>query len=358
MIGSVAGILGVALFQACLSRSWYRRAFWTTTLLQVAAATVDIVIVQRWNRRVGISDRVFYILGGSMLQEVVYMLDFMPAVVLISKLCPPGVESTVYALLAGFANFGFSVASALGALAIDLFGIRARAPCDFGKLAWLIFAAKMVLPLLTVPLTFLLIPDARMTDDLVGALTPAGVGVGGGGGGAGGGGGGGGRGGGGGGAGWPPGSACRPHVGRLANGQTAGCCWAHVGVRGGADGKRRRVEDKKTKACGIGAARDGQDDMRNHTHSYHREIQRLNTYAGRTRTVKKKERNAPDAHAQHRKRQHMLEKRKGGRRHTTQTRRAQRILGLYANDRESTSLGLTLNSTRAPKHVQVTTPEV
>ena len=34
------------------------------------------------------------------------MLDFMPMVVLTSKLCPSKMESTVYALLAGYQNFG------------------------------------------------------------------------------------------------------------------------------------------------------------------------------------------------------------------------------------------------------------
>lgn len=175
MVGSIAGVVGVSLFQMILSRTWYRRAFWTTTLLQVVAAIVDIAIVERWNRRAGISDKVFYLLGDTIIQEVVLMLDWMPAIVLTSKLCPLGVESTVYALLAGFQNFGSSVASALGVLALDVGGIKTPddALCDFSNLTWLIIIGHMVLPLLTIPLTFWLIPNARMTDDLVGGLPMA-----------------------------------------------------------------------------------------------------------------------------------------------------------------------------------------
>eukprot|EP00168_Porphyra_purpurea_P015110 TRINITY_DN4528_c0_g1_i1.p2 TRINITY_DN4528_c0_g1~~TRINITY_DN4528_c0_g1_i1.p2 ORF type:complete len:165 (-),score=73.77 TRINITY_DN4528_c0_g1_i1:259-708(-) len=97
-------------------------------------------------------------------------MDFMPEIVLISKLCPPGMESTVYAMLAGFANFGSAVASSIGALAIDQFDIQTPAdgPCDFSNMTWLIIVSHVILPLLTVPLTFLLIPNARMTDDLLG----------------------------------------------------------------------------------------------------------------------------------------------------------------------------------------------
>lgn len=174
MIGSIAGIAGVAAFQVFLSRTWFRRAFWTTTVLQVVAAGVDIVLVLRLNRRLGISDRLFFILGNSMLQETVFMLDWMPSVVLISKLCPRGVESTVYALLSGFANYGHAVASSLGALAIDVARIKTppRGRCDFDNLPLLLVVGHVVLPLLTIPLTWVLIPNARMTDDVLGASPP------------------------------------------------------------------------------------------------------------------------------------------------------------------------------------------
>lgn len=71
IIGSLFGMLGVSLFQMILSKRTYRLAFWSTTVLQVAAAIIDIAIVMRWNLRIGISDKLFYVLGDSMLQEVV-----------------------------------------------------------------------------------------------------------------------------------------------------------------------------------------------------------------------------------------------------------------------------------------------
>lgn len=95
-----------------------------------------------------------------------------PSVVLTSKLCPIGVESTVYALLAGFSNFGRSVGSSLGVLALDIAGIETprTGACNFDNLPLLLIISHVVLPLLTVPLTFVLIPKAKMTDDLVGGL--------------------------------------------------------------------------------------------------------------------------------------------------------------------------------------------
>lgn len=71
MVACVAGGVGVSIFQTCLSRTWYRRAFWVTTAVEVVAAAVDISLVNRWNLRLGISDKLFYVLGDSMLESVV-----------------------------------------------------------------------------------------------------------------------------------------------------------------------------------------------------------------------------------------------------------------------------------------------
>ena len=49
----------------------------------------------------------------------------MPAIILTSKLCPKNMESTVYALLAGFQNFGQSIAQSLGLALQDILGIHA-----------------------------------------------------------------------------------------------------------------------------------------------------------------------------------------------------------------------------------------
>lgn len=46
IIGALFGLLGTALFQVLLSRTWIRLAFWSTTVVSCVAAVVDIVIVQ------------------------------------------------------------------------------------------------------------------------------------------------------------------------------------------------------------------------------------------------------------------------------------------------------------------------
>merc|ERR1740138_962663 len=106
-----------------------------------------------------------YMLGDAIIQNVIVMMNFMPAVTLTSKLCPKGAEATVYALLAGFQNFGGQVARSLGSYVMDYSGIKTTVPCDFSALPMVLFITHMVIPLVCVPLTFVLIPDAYFSTD-------------------------------------------------------------------------------------------------------------------------------------------------------------------------------------------------
>lgn len=88
LVGSLAASIGVVAFQTFLSRGKFRTAFWTTCVIKVAASVFDIIIVKRLNIQWGIPDKFMYLLGDAIIFQVAYMLDFMPAVVLTSKVCP------------------------------------------------------------------------------------------------------------------------------------------------------------------------------------------------------------------------------------------------------------------------------
>ena len=53
------------------------------------------------------------------------MLDWMPGIILTSKLCPKHMESTVYAMLAGFQNFGQTIAMTLGLALTEIMKVNA-----------------------------------------------------------------------------------------------------------------------------------------------------------------------------------------------------------------------------------------
>lgn len=75
-------------------------------------------------------------------------------------------EASVYALLASYQNLGGNVARSIGVALIDFLHINTE-KCQFQSLPTAIFIAHVALPILIVPLVFVLIPDAKMTDDLL-----------------------------------------------------------------------------------------------------------------------------------------------------------------------------------------------
>ncbi|KAJ1491355.1 hypothetical protein T484DRAFT_1774838 [Baffinella frigidus] len=94
-------------------------------------------------------------------------------------------ESKTYALLAGFQNFGgqvssqigiyatqasgisTTVSSQIGIYATQASGISTTVPCNFDNLSTLVVVSHCLLPLLAIPLTFVLIPDKLMTEKII-----------------------------------------------------------------------------------------------------------------------------------------------------------------------------------------------
>ncbi len=72
----------------------------------------------------------------------------------------------MYALLASYQNLGSSIARCLGVALIEMLQIKTDT-CQFQQLPLAIFIAHVALPLCVVPLVFVLIPDAKMTDNLL-----------------------------------------------------------------------------------------------------------------------------------------------------------------------------------------------
>lgn len=164
---SVFVVLGSSVFNAYMSNWTYRRALVTTQMLSTAVSLVDVVQFMRWNRRWGIPDGAF-MLGKHAVGSTCGMLNFMPMAILTSKLCPKSVESTVFALLAGFSNFGGVVSKYLGASALELIGMGniGKGPVDDFQNAWKACLINACAPLLVLVLMPLLVPDARISDPL------------------------------------------------------------------------------------------------------------------------------------------------------------------------------------------------
>jgi BT1 family len=109
-----------------------------------------LLLVTHTNRTLGIDDR-WFALGDSLILTVMGQLTFMPVLVLAARLCPPGIEATLFALLMSVLNLSGLVSKEGGALLTHLLGVTDR---NFDKLWLLVLITNLggVLPLIFINL--------------------------------------------------------------------------------------------------------------------------------------------------------------------------------------------------------------
>lgn len=171
IVSALCGLLGVVLYQWWLGGMRYRRVIWITTTLRAAMSFSDLWIVKRWNVALGVSDKAAYLLGEAMLEPVFVMLNYILGTVLVAKSVRPGMESSIYAFMAGVYNFAAVTARLVGALLYEAAGVRTvvepgEAHCHFAPLGWLIVVCYMLLPLAVGLPAAYLVPDIHQDQPL------------------------------------------------------------------------------------------------------------------------------------------------------------------------------------------------
>ncbi|MFN3927394.1 MAG: folate/biopterin family MFS transporter [Pseudanabaenaceae cyanobacterium] len=144
---SIAGLLGVWLFQTYLKHIPLRKIFWWTTVIATLLGLTSLILVNHWNRPLGISDR-WFSLGDSLIMTIAGRIAFMPVLVLAARLCPHGIEATLFALLMSAINVSSLISYQLGAGLTYILGVTET---DFTNL-WLLVTITNLSSLLPLPL--------------------------------------------------------------------------------------------------------------------------------------------------------------------------------------------------------------
>jgi hypothetical protein len=158
--GSFAAMfMGVLLYNYYFS-TWSYKSIFSFALVSLALTNIfDVILVERWNLRVGIPDKMLA-LGDSALSPVARRLFALPMVILAAKVCPSGAEATLFAMMMSLSNFGSAVSVYLGALLLMSLGIESG---NYENLTWAICikACCRLTPLLLIPI---LIPSGSPSD--------------------------------------------------------------------------------------------------------------------------------------------------------------------------------------------------
>lgn len=145
-VGSLTLLGTTAMYNAYFRDLPFRSMFFRIQLASAAVSLAEVVLVTRLNVLFGIGDR-FFIFGDEILSDVVARLKHMPSLVLCAKICPPGIEGTMFALLMSIYNFSWSVASYGGSWLCNYLHISKSDFAGLGLAVMIRSTAKM-LPLL------------------------------------------------------------------------------------------------------------------------------------------------------------------------------------------------------------------
>ncbi|OIP74270.1 MAG: folate-biopterin transporter [Oscillatoriales cyanobacterium CG2_30_44_21] len=144
---SWAGLFGVWLFQRFFKGVPTRKIFFWTTIISTLLGLTSLMLVTHANRSLGIDDR-WFSLGDSIILTVAGRIAFMPVLVLAARLCPEGIEATLFALLMSVLNISALCSFQLGAGLTYLLGVTES---NFDNL-WILVLIANVTSLLPLPL--------------------------------------------------------------------------------------------------------------------------------------------------------------------------------------------------------------
>jgi folate/biopterin transporter len=146
-VTSIAGLFGVWLFQTYLKNVPLRKIFTWTTIVATLLGLTSLILINHWNRAMGISDR-WFSLGDSVILTVAGRIAFMPVLVLAARLCPKGIEATLFALVMSAINVSALISYQLGAGLTYILGVTEE---NFSNL-WLLVLISNLSSLLPLPL--------------------------------------------------------------------------------------------------------------------------------------------------------------------------------------------------------------
>ncbi|MEL6382758.1 MAG: folate/biopterin family MFS transporter [Cyanobacteria bacterium J06626_18] len=151
LVTSAAALIGIWIFQRFLKAVPFRVIFAWSTLLSTLFGFTMLLLVTHTNRAIGIDDQ-WFSLGDSLILTVMGEISFMPVLVLSARICPAGVEATLFALLMSVLNLAGLLSHELGAVLTHWLGVTET---NFDNL-WLLVTLTNLSTLLPLPLLFLL----------------------------------------------------------------------------------------------------------------------------------------------------------------------------------------------------------
>lgn len=150
VMGYIVAMTGAYIYKRWLRHISFVKIFTVALILSFVLENTLFILVFHLNRKMGIPDYVFAAIERIVITLVGEFVT-MPMVVLGARVCPVGVEGTLYALLMSISNIGGVVSSEWGSLLTNMFGVTS---VDFSALWKLMLVCHLIdlIPILSVRL--------------------------------------------------------------------------------------------------------------------------------------------------------------------------------------------------------------
>ncbi len=146
LVSSLASLLGIFIFQNYFKSIPFRRILGWSTVIAAGLGMTTLLLVTHANRALGIDDH-WFSLGDSLILTVAGQITWMPVLILSARLCPKGVEATLFALLMSIWNLSGLLSHELGALLTSCLGVTET---NFDNL-WLLVIITNLSTLIPLP---------------------------------------------------------------------------------------------------------------------------------------------------------------------------------------------------------------
>ncbi|ACK68914.1 folate/biopterin transporter [Gloeothece citriformis PCC 7424] len=159
LVTSLASLVGIWIYQRYLKTVSFRLIFGWGIVISSALGMTTLLLVTHANRALGIDDH-WFSMGDSLILTVIGQIAFMPVLVLCARLCPSGIEATLFALLMSIWNLSGLLSHEIGALLTHLLGVTET---NFENL-WLLVLITNLSTLLPLPFINWLPADDPQTE--------------------------------------------------------------------------------------------------------------------------------------------------------------------------------------------------
>ena len=159
VMGYLFSIIGTLIYKRWLRNVSFIKIFGIAIFLSFLLENTLLLLVFHLNRYVDIPDFLFASIERIVI-TLVSQFILMPMVVLGARVCPKGIEGTLYALLMSLSNMGGVFASEWGSLFTAMFGVTGSNFQNLWKLMLVCHACDLI-PMFFLPLLKGVMPSSH-----------------------------------------------------------------------------------------------------------------------------------------------------------------------------------------------------